>query len=100
MSIGELLVERGVITAQQLAEAEDVQRRQSQRLDHVLLELGYVDEATLLQALGEQLSIPFVDLTAEQIDLNVLRSMPAKLVHRRGLLPLNKVDGTLRIATS
>ncbi len=100
MSIGELLVERGVITPEQLTEAEAVGRRQGQRLDRVLLEMGYVDEATLLRALGEQLSIPFVDLTAEHIDVELLQSMPAKLVHRRGLLPLSKADGTLRIATS
>ncbi len=100
MSIGELLVERGIITPQQLSEAEDVHRRQGVRLDRVLLDMGYVDETTLLRALGEQLSIPFVDLTAEQIDMTVLRSMPAKLVHRRGLLPLSKSNGTLRIATS
>ncbi|MDD4889494.1 MAG: type II secretion system ATPase GspE [Phycisphaerae bacterium] len=100
MSIGELLIERGIITAEQLSEAEAVQRRQGSRLDRVLLEMGYVDETTLLRALGEQLSIPFVDLSAEQIDMAVLRSMPAKLVHRRGLLPLSKTNGTLRIATS
>jgi type II secretion system protein E len=100
MSIGELLVERGVITAQQLSEAEALQKKQGSRLDRVLLELGYVEENELLHALGEQLSIPVVDLSAEEIDLEVLRSMPAKLVHRQGLLPLSKLDGTLRIATS
>ena len=43
----------GVITAQQLSEAEALQKKQGSRLDRVLLELGYVEENELLRALGE-----------------------------------------------
>ncbi|MCG3178802.1 MAG: Type II secretion system protein E [Phycisphaerae bacterium] len=100
MSIGELLVERGVLTPEQLAEAQSVHLRQGTRLDRVLLDMGYVDERTLLRALSEQLSIPYVELTPDQVDLDLLRAMPAKLVHRHGLIPLHKRNGQLWIATS
>jgi len=100
MSIGELLLEKGLITAEHLAKAMDMRRRTGQRLDRALIELGCVTEQQLLEVISEQYGIPMVDLSDVQIDVETLRSLPPKLVYRRGLVPLEKQNGTLRVATS
>jgi general secretion pathway protein E/type IV pilus assembly protein PilB len=41
-----------------------------------------------------------VDLSAVKIDVDILRSLPPKLVFRRGLVPLEKTNGLLRVATA
>jgi len=100
MSIGEVLLEKGLITAENLAAAVAMRKRTGQRLDRALLELGCVTEEQLLQVTSEQLGIPMVDLTDVEIDVETLRAMPPKLVFRRHLVPLQKQNGTLRLATS
>ena len=100
MSIGELLLEKGLITAEHLAKAMDMRRRTGQRLDRALIELGCVTEQQLLEVISEQYGIPMVDLSDVRIDVETLRSLPPKLVYRRGLVPLEKQNGTLRVATS
>jgi len=100
MSIGELLLEKGLITPEHLAQALALRKKTGQRLDKALVELGCVSEEQILREMSEQLGIPMVDLADVQIDVETLRSLPPKLVYRRGLVPLQKENGTLRVATS
>jgi len=100
MGIGEALLERGLITADDLAAAMSARAKNGQRLDKALIELGCVTELAILEVISEQLGIPMVDLSDVKIDIDTLRSLPPKLVYRRGLVPLEKQNGTLRLATS
>jgi general secretion pathway protein E/type IV pilus assembly protein PilB len=100
MSIAEVLLEKGLITPEQLAEAMDFRRKQRVRLDHALVKLGHIAEEALLEVMSEQLAIPLVDLDDVEIDVETLRSLPAKLVYRKHLVPLDRKDGTLTVATS
>ncbi len=100
MSIGELLLEKGLITPDNLAEALAARKKSGQRLDKILVEMGCVSEDRVLQVFSEQLAIPMVDLSDVKIDVDTLRSLPPKLVYQRSLVPLNRSNGTLRVATS
>jgi general secretion pathway protein E/type IV pilus assembly protein PilB len=100
MGISEVLLEKGLITPENLSEAMDLRRRQGLRLDRALVKLGCVSHDSLLRVMSEQLAIPIVDLTTATIDVETLRSLPAKLVYRKGLVPLARENGTLRVATS
>ncbi|MCK6455826.1 MAG: type II secretion system ATPase GspE [Phycisphaerae bacterium] len=100
MSLGDLLVERGLITKDQLQQAVSAKREPTERLDRILVRLGYVDERAVLEVLGEQLAFPVVDLTKSKIDVETLKQMPTKLVHRRKLIPLEKSNGKICVATS
>jgi type II secretion system protein E len=99
MSITEMLLEKGLISPEQLAEALDLHKKEGLRIDRALVQLGHVSEETLLGVMGEQLSIPTVDLTAVSIDVETLRSLPAKLVYRKHLVPVSRTNGTLTVAT-
>ncbi|GAF89552.1 unnamed protein product, partial [marine sediment metagenome] len=70
MSIGELLLEKGLITAEHLARAIALRKKTGQRLDKALVELGCIKEEQVLQVISEQFGIPMVDLSAVEIDVD------------------------------
>jgi general secretion pathway protein E/type IV pilus assembly protein PilB len=99
MSITEALLEKGVITPEHLAHAMELRKTDGVRLDKALVKLGYVSEQALLEEMGEQLSIPLVDLSTAEIDVETLRSLPPKLVFRKHLVPVSRQNGALTVAT-
>lgn len=100
MNLGEILIHKSAITPDQLKAANE-QCAPTDRLDRVLVKLGYCSEAKVLDALGELYHFDVVDLSGDGVPVNVelLRKMPSKLVHRAKLIPLDRVNGTLRVAT-
>jgi len=100
MSIVEVLLEKGLITADQLREAMDLRKKEGVRLDRALVRLGHIAEEALLKITSEQLSMPMVDLSDVTIDVETLRSLPAKLIYRKNLVPISRQNGTLTVATS
>ena len=99
MEAGAILVKRGLLSPQQLNQLR-VDRPEATRLDVAAVDLGLVSEEAALQALGDEVGIPFVDLDHQKIDLSLLRTFPAKMIHRHALFPLERQNGTLRVATS
>ncbi len=99
MSIAEVLLEKGLIRPEDLAEAMDLRKKDGTRLDRALVQLGRITEELMLKVMSEQLSIPLVDLTKVTIDVETLRSLPAKLVYRKNLVPVSRQNGTLTVAT-
>jgi general secretion pathway protein E/type IV pilus assembly protein PilB len=99
MEAGSILVKRGLLSSQQLDQLR-LDRPDAMRLDVAAVDVGLVSEEAALQALGDEVGIPFVDLESQQIDLNLLRGFPLKLIHRHSVFPIERVNGTLRVATS
>ena len=99
MSIAEVLLEKGYITPDHLTQAMGLRKKEGLRLDRALVKLGFVSEGQLLEVMGEQLAIPVVDLHDVSIDVETLRSLPAKLVYRKHLVPISRTNGVLKVAT-
>ena len=100
MSIAQILLRRGLVTAEQLEEAQALQRAEGLRLDRALIQLGVLSERQLLTIMAEHLDLPVVDLTDITIDPETLRSLPSKVVYRKRLIPVSRTNGTLNVATS
>ena len=100
MTLGDILLDRGKITEEHLETALAARKGPADRLDRILVRLGFVEERDVLEAVSEQLSIPLVDLQQEEVDIELLRKMPSKLVHTRGLVPMRSNGATVRVATS
>ncbi|RMH10999.1 MAG: type II/IV secretion system protein [Planctomycetota bacterium] len=100
MGIGLILVEKGLITRDQLEQALAAQRESGERLDRVLVRLGFVSRNQVLSALGDQFQMPVVDLTALTPSREVLETLPPKLVYRQSCVPIDRHNGTLTVATS
>lgn len=99
MEAGAILVKRGLLSPQQLNQLR-LDRPEATRLDVAAVDLGLVSEEAALKALGDEVGIPFVDLEQQKIDLSLLRGFPLKLIHRHSLFPIERQNGTLRVATS
>lgn len=74
-SIGQILLSRGKITEEQLAEALSYQREKGGRLGWILASLGFVNRLTLYQALAQHFTLPF-----EPDQKKLLRAMDRKLL--------------------
>jgi general secretion pathway protein E/type IV pilus assembly protein PilB len=100
MGIAEILLEKGLITPEHLAAAMDLRKKEGVRLDRALVRLGCIREEDLLKVMSDQLAVPMVDLAEVEIDVETLKSLPAKLVHRKGIIPVKRTNGKLTVATS
>ncbi len=99
MTVGEVLLQRGAVTDAQLAQADDA-RKPSERIEHCLVRLGFINEREYLEVYSEQLDIPLVDLSEIEISPDLLRAMPSKVVHRDRVIPIDRTNGTIRVATN
>jgi len=86
--IGDILVETGVISAQQLTEALARQRRTRERLGRILVEQKVATEKQIAQALAAQLDLPLVNLASARIDPKAVKLIPEALARKRRVLPL------------
>jgi general secretion pathway protein E/type IV pilus assembly protein PilB len=100
VSLGEVLISKGLVTREQVAQANASRQSASDRLDKILLQMGFVSEEDLLKVLSEQFAIPVVDLSSQTIDASLVKTMPAKLIHRRKIFPYTKHGQTLVMATA
>ena len=100
MGIGTVLIDRGLVSPQQLQDALREQVRTGERLDHLLVRQGLVTATQVLEAIGHQFAMPIVDLDRVEVKPEVLRALPARFVFRQRCVPLEDHDGTLRIATA
>ena len=99
--IDELLLERGLITGEQLEEARAQAAERGRPLGRVLIELGHIDEAELVSILAEQLGLEFVELGELQIDASAVALIPEATARRHSCIPVAIDDsGRLVLATA
>jgi len=90
--IGELLVAQGRIDGLQLQSALAHQRQFGGRLGKAIVQLGFMEELALLEAVGAQLGVPLVEIGDRQIPRQVLALVPEKLMRARRALPLARLS--------
>ncbi len=100
MTLGTLLVESGVLAPERLAEAVAEHRRSGERLELVLVRLGFVRRSDLLRTFSERLHLPIIDLNEAVPDAETLRLLPPRIVFKLHCAPVGREGRTLRIATS
>ena len=100
MSITQILLEKGLLTAAQLEAAVALQTSAGLRVDRAIIQLGHLTERQLLEVMAEQLHLPLLNLAEISIDPETLRALPSKIVYRKRLVPISRVNGTLNVATS
>ena len=98
--IGDILVEKKLITPEDLQRALAEQEKTGEFLGSTLLKMGCISEAQLLKALSEQLNVAFVDLDQTPIDPAVIKRVPARLVEHYKVMPIRWERDVLTIALS
>jgi type IV pilus assembly protein PilB len=90
--LGELLVMGGAINQSQLATALSNQRQFGRPLGKVLVEMGLIDEETMIRTLARQLKLPVAWLDGKWVEEEVVRLVPAELALKHCCLPLAVVE--------
>ena len=94
--LGDLLVEAGLISDGQLQLALQEQKRSGAKLGRAVVDLGFVSEVKLLEALSRQLAIPYVDLRQFKLNEHLIQRLPEALARRfRAILLVEESDGLL-----
>ena len=98
--LGDILVERGLVTEAQVGEALDLQKQFGKRLGQIVVENGWVSDRDLLPALSEHLDIPYVRLRPGLYDPDVIALLDKSVVRRLKVLPLFKIRDVVSLATA
>jgi hypothetical protein len=80
--LGDLLVEKGLITDDQLQHALGEQKKLGRKLGGTLVELGMIDETSLLNLLASQLNIPLIDINNYNYSNDVAKILPESIARR------------------
>ena len=99
MEAGEILVRRGLLDQRQLEQSRQV-NGEARDVVEAAVKLGFVKESEALTALGEEMGLEYVDLRETDVDIDLLKSFPVKLIHRQSLFPIRRDNGQLVVATS
>ena len=98
--LGQILIELGMITPEQLEQALEEHRRTPKSIGRVLIDMGMIKEGDLVRALAEQVGLEFVDLAEHPIDPTATTLLPEALARRYRAIPIGERDGKLLVAMS
>jgi len=99
--LGELLVKKGIITAEQLTASLEEQKKTGLPLGATLIGMGIVsEEQAILPILAEKFNINFVSLKTIIISQVALSRLPAKAVNHYKVFPVKYENGALTVAMS
>ncbi|MCC6226147.1 MAG: Flp pilus assembly complex ATPase component TadA [Microthrixaceae bacterium] len=96
--LGDILVDRGFVTDEQLGDALALQKTTNRRLGEVLLQEGLVTPAQLMEALADQLGFPFINLDGLNVDHTLVQKVPEPLARRHRAVPVRMEDGNAVVA--
>ena len=98
--LGEILVDAGSITEEQLNEALEYKQEHGVYLGKAIIELGFLTEKELLKSLGSQLEMPYLDLTNYKIQEEVLQYVDENYAREHLVMPLFAIDTMLTVASA
>ena len=96
--LGELLIDSGLISQEQLAEALEIQKQSGEKLGNIIVNQNYVSEPQIMEVLEFQLGIPFVDLNNTKIPSEAQRVIPYNLIRRHNVVPVKIEMNMLYVA--
>ena len=96
--IGQILIEKGMVSEQQLKQALQLQARQGGVLGQILIDLGFITEEDRLKALAEQSGMDVVELDQIEIPDEVLQKVSPSVANIYRLVPVSFEDNILTVA--
>ncbi|MBL4606255.1 MAG: Flp pilus assembly complex ATPase component TadA, partial [Pseudomonadales bacterium] len=80
--IGDLLVQKGLMSEEQLMQALSAQKKSGKKIGKVVVDLKFVDETQLLRALADHFKYPFVDLIRFRLDTDLVNKLQEAVCRR------------------
>lgn len=99
-TLGELLLDRGLITQAQMDQGLELQRVRGGLIGEILVELEFVKEDDIAQALTAQYGFPYLPLSNYDVDSEITSIIPARVARQYLLVPIDKIGNNLTLAMS
>ncbi len=96
--LGDLLMDEGLITEEQIKKAIEVQKEKGGRLGSIFVSLGYVTDKQITEVLGKQYGVPTVDMDTVNIDPDVARLIPPNVAQKFQVVPIRREGRQLYLA--
>jgi general secretion pathway protein E len=98
MRLGEILIERNLITQEDLERALELQRERGDKLGKILIDLGFIAQRDVLAALSRQWDIPLVSLDGPPAVSPELETLSPKFLRQFRCLPIALYDHSVTLA--
>lgn len=98
LRLGEYLLKKGLISAEDLAEALNDQKTTGQFLGQILIKRRLIDEMQICQILAEKLEVEFLDLFGVKVPQEVVSLVPEHVIRTYCIMPVKKEGNILTIA--
>jgi type IV pilus assembly protein PilB len=97
-NLGELLLREKIITVEQLQTASEFQKKNSLPVGTSLVQLGYISEEEIAQALSRQLGYPYIDLDQFEVYPEVINLIPSDVAKKYAVMPIHRIRSFLTLA--
>ena len=98
LNIAAMLLQEGFVTSEQIAKAHARQKANGHKLGYNLIELGFVESATITMMLERQFRVRGVDLGSLDIDPGVLKLIPIEIANKYEVFPVRRDGNTIVLA--
>ncbi|HEY4310763.1 MAG TPA: ATPase, T2SS/T4P/T4SS family [Pirellulales bacterium] len=96
----EILIRQRVISADQLAEANQMARASNVKVGDALVRLGYASSDDVMRAIAQEHGLDYVNLSEIAIPPSVVELVPESVARENAILPLAKEDDSLKVVVS
>jgi len=93
--LGEMLVEAKMITEEQLVHVKELQAKDGEKIERILLQERLITPQQLAFFTSLQLRVPFVNLKKEGVRPNAVALIPEPIARKYSIIPIDVTDGTL-----
>ena len=98
--LGEILIERQIITREQLEDALSILKKEEKLIGEILVERGFAKEEDIAQTLTAQYGFPYLPLDSYEIEPEIIKLIPQDLARHYMFIPVDKLGNSLSVAIS
>ncbi|MCK4519696.1 MAG: hypothetical protein KAT96_00795 [Candidatus Omnitrophica bacterium] len=96
--LGQILVERGVISSTQLQKVLEVQKHDGGLIGEIIIEQGFANEEDIAYCLSLQFGYPYLSLENYEISQDIGKIIPKNVCAHYCLIPIDRIGNTLTVA--
>lgn len=96
-TVDEFLLSKGIITEEQQEKAKRIKLQTMERIEDILMRLGYASEKQIMDAWAEMLGLSVIDLTNIKVDAKVLSLIPEAQAKQHRIIPYKRKGNVLTV---
>jgi type IV pilus assembly protein PilB len=96
----DILLKKGILEAEQVAEARTLQQQTGAKLQDALVKLGYISQDEIMSAIAEHSGLKSINLTDLTIPPAIIELVPESVARENVVIPLSQEEGVLQVVMS